>query len=347
MPFTGYHLHLGHVGWSTVAVWHEQSQLSVHLSQRLLEQQPILPKFIDPEAAKTDAASPKLAPVIADGSSANLAPSPEADSQAKTDPVAVEQSEVQVIQRETKSSVSIWSRLQSDSTFICCFISNRLHHLMLHSTYICRALGCIQKLLHAITEITIYDKYIHMRHCLKPSDDHDQVSMLLKQLRHMAVIPFLLCRSWLLLSDQAVSTMPTFAFPSRLHFPCELVSQHAIFKMPYSGTFETSPHAWKDVHHLIKRIVLFDWVNYNADYVIRSELNKKILEYEDESGILHHEVLKWLWVYEAELQTNKTVYRSDMIWPNKQHQDIYICIAIGRETTEKHCLLKNMTVIFT
>ena len=91
-------------------------------------------------------------------------------------------------------------------------------------------------------------------------------------------------------------------------------------------------------------------MNHHADHVIRSELKKQDESYQDTYGDWHDEVSLWLWVYEADLQTNKSVFKSDMTWPNKQHDIVYICIAIGRadrEPADSRCGSTDMTVVFT
>ena len=75
-----------------------------------------------------------------------------------------------------------------------------------------------------------------------------------------------------------------------------------------------------------------DLVGYCAEQLIYSEIKEDLS----------------VWVYESDMQTNKEVYRSNMTWPNKQHEDVYICLGMaGRETPDTRCLLENMTVVFT
>ena len=91
-------------------------------------------------------------------------------------------------------------------------------------------------------------------------------------------------------------------------------------------------------------------MNWHADHTIRSELKKHTESYQDTFGDWHDEVSLWLWVYEADMQTNKSVLKSNMTWPNKQHDIVYICVAIGRadrEPGDSRCESTHMTVIFT
>ena len=67
------------------------------------------------------------------------------------------------------------------------------------------------------------------------------------------------------------------------------------------------------------------------------------------------EALSWisreisLWVYETDVQIlDKEVYKSDLTWPNKQHEVIYICMGMEAiRPVDKRCKSNNMTVIFT
>ena len=57
-----------------------------------------------------------------------------------------------------------------------------------------------------------------------------------------------------------------------------------------------------------------------------------------------------LWVYEADMQKSGVeIYKSEMVWPNKEHEVIYICLGEFQTTpsADKRCLLTNMTVVFT
>ena len=51
----------------------------------------------------------------------------------------------------------------------------------------------------------------------------------------------------------------------------------------------------------------------------------------------------WLWVYEEDTKIRKKVYKSDMIWPNKQHEHVHICLGLESDNTQ--CVSQNMTVI--
>ena len=94
-------------------------------------------------------------------------------------------------------------------------------------------------------------------------------------------------------------------------------------------------------------VIQSELVVYHAEQVIDSELQRVELSHDDGAGDAYPFQL-WLWVYETDMQARKTVYRSDMIWPNKQHEDVYICIGMtGRESDDERCLSDDMTVIFT
>ena len=88
-------------------------------------------------------------------------------------------------------------------------------------------------------------------------------------------------------------------------------------------------------------------VNCPAEQLIYSEV-KESDSRSDNSGATIGWMHLYLWVYEADMQLSKTVYRSNMTWPNKQHEDVYICKGMaGRESADTRCLSENMTVIFT
>ena len=53
----------------------------------------------------------------------------------------------------------------------------------------------------------------------------------------------------------------------------------------------------------------------------------------------------WLWVYEKDLKMKNKVYKSDLIWPNQQHEHVYICI--GVESDDTRCVAQNMTAVLT
>ena len=75
-----------------------------------------------------------------------------------------------------------------------------------------------------------------------------------------------------------------------------------------------------------------DLMSYCAEQLIYSEIKEDLS----------------VWVYESDMQTKEMVYRSNMTWPNKQHEDVYICIGMaGRESADTRCLSENMTVVFT
>ena len=120
--------------------------------------------------------------------------------------------------------------------------------------------------------------------------------------------------------------------------PCKLFSLPTIFNNAPSRswrfclglrynliTARISQTAWLSISQS-------DLVSYCAEQLIYSELK------EDWS----------VWVYESDMQTDKMVYRSNMTWPNKQHEDVYICLGMAaRETPDTRCLSENMTVVFT
>ena len=57
-----------------------------------------------------------------------------------------------------------------------------------------------------------------------------------------------------------------------------------------------------------------------------------------------------LWVYEVDIQESGVlVYKSEMVWPTEEHEDVYICLGESQTTpsADKRCLLTNMTVVFT
>ena len=56
-----------------------------------------------------------------------------------------------------------------------------------------------------------------------------------------------------------------------------------------------------------------------------------------------------LWVYETDLQVaDKEVYKSDMVWPNDQHEVVYICLGLEAiRPADRRCKSNNMTVVFT
>ena len=88
-------------------------------------------------------------------------------------------------------------------------------------------------------------------------------------------------------------------------------------------------------------------VDYFAEQLIYSEMKESKTGRDRSAPTLVYMHL-YLWVYEADMRTSKTVYRSSMTWPNKQHEDVYICIGMsGRESADTRCLSEDMTVIFT
>ena len=91
-----------------------------------------------------------------------------------------------------------------------------------------------------------------------------------------------------------------------------------------------------------------DPICFFAEQVIDSEIQVVTYSHDDGDGDSGPYMKFWLWVYEADMKTETTVHRSDMIWPNKQQEGIYICIGMtDRESDDGRCLSKNMTVIFT
>ena len=161
----------------------------------------------------------------------------------------------------------------------------------------------------------------------------------------VATNPFLLCAiAWLLCLLQACS--PT--------------------GWPWSGSISSDAYmhvcasnAYMANMALLRYQLILEWIFiiiiviqsepivYHAEQVIDSELQRVELSHDDGEGDSYPFQL-WLWVYETDMQARKTVYRSDMIWPNKQHEDVYICIGMtGRESDDERCLSDDMTVIFT
>ena len=138
-----------------------------------------------------------------------------------------------------------------------------------------------------------------------------------------------------------------------------ITHDHTLLKKCSIGKLTDSEHVWSCVFYLScwaanVATAMMAGVVPSVSYVCLPTSSNLLISYAEKPIYSELKADFWttaisLWVYETDVQIlDKEVYKSDMIWPSKQHEIIYICLGMEAiRPSDRRCKSNEMTIIYT